>query len=213
MAQWKILGPLMTQWGNWKPLMKQWGNYYVGEAKWPDGETGNWAQAWWPNGRSWALGDVMGKLEILAMVKSGPLYDLMGKLGPRPRIIFKRFNINTAPSLYCTFSNIWAPNFNWEILDDSASWKKSHKAPIPHFSSHLSKIVWWLPMFDFCIFCHLLRLMGRGYIELLYRVGAPSEYLKSFVPFFFSSSSFLPFLFFSFLFFICFSCLFLRGPL
>ena len=80
--------------------------------------------------------------------------------------------------------------------------KKSLKAPIPHFSSHLSKIVWWLPMFDFCIFCHLLRLMGWGYIELLYRVGAPSEYLKSFVPFFLSSFSFLPL--FSFLFFFLF---------
>ena len=48
-------------------------------------------------------------------------------------------------------------------------------------------------MFDFGVFCHLLRLMG------IYRVGPPSGYLKSFVlsflPFFFSilfHSSFFP---------------------
>ena len=49
-------------------------------------------------------------------------------------------------------------------------------------------------MFDFGIFCHLLRLMG------LYRVGAPSGYLKSIV----LSFSFLPFFLFRFRFFIFF---------
>ena len=67
----------------------------------------------------------------------------------------------------------------------------------------------------FVFFCHLLRLMG------IYRVGAPSEYLKSFVPYFlvFLFFSFLFFSFlFSFLFFFFFSflhflfCLFLEGP-
>ena len=52
-----------------------------------------------------------------------------------------------------------------------------------------------------CIFCHILRLMG------IYRVGAPSEYLKSFVP------SFLFFLFFPFLFFIFFFVFFSGAPL
>ena len=59
-------------------------------------------------------------------------------------------------------------------------------ALILHCSSYISKIVWWLPLFDFGIFCHLLRLMG------ICRVEAPSGYLKSFV------LSFIFFLFFSF---------------
>ena len=56
--------------------------------------------------------------------------------------------------------------------------------------TYISKTVWWYkPMFDFGIFCHLLRLMG------IYRVGPPSGYLTSFV---------LPFLFFLFFFFFLF---------
>ena len=55
-------------------------------------------------------------------------------------------------------------------------------------SSYISKIVWWLPMFDFGSFCHIFRLMG------IYRV----PYLKSFVLslfFFFFSSIFIFFIF------------------
>ena len=78
-----------------------------------------------------------------------------GNWGPRPRIIFKRFN--TAPlqsfNLIGPKFKLW--NFSWH-----ASWKRIYKTPITHCSSHISKIVWWLPMFDFGIFCHLLRLMG-----------------------------------------------------
>ena len=81
--------------------------------------------------------------------------------------------------------------------------KKIHEAPIPHFLSHISKIVWRLPMFDFCIFCHLPRLMR------IYRVGPPSGYLKSFFPSFQFFLSF--FFFFSFL-GVFFFCIFLGGP-
>ena len=91
--------------------------------------------------------------------------------------------------LHYTLSNLWVPNFNWEILDDmKAEKKKIHEAPIPHFSSHISKIVWWLPMFDFGIFCHLLRV-SHG--DILGR-SPPSGYLKSFISsfLFFSSFSF-----------------------
>ena len=68
-----------------------------------------------------------------------------------------------------------------------------------HCSYYISKIVWWLPMFDFGIFCHQLRLMG------IYRmVAPPSGYLKSFV---------LTFLFFLFCFFFFSILHFLFFPL
>ena len=62
-------------------------------------------------------------------------------------------------------------------------------------------------MYDFGIFCHLLRLMG------LHRVGDPSGYLKSVVFSFLSLFPFFPFNFLSFfLFFLsCFLSL-SRGP-
>ena len=54
-------------------------------------------------------------------------------------------------------------------------------------------------MFDFCIFCHLLKLMG------IYRVGAPvlifEKFCSLFSFFFFSILHFLFFLFFFFFFF------------
>ena len=61
-----------------------------------------------------------------------------------------------------------------------------------------SSYYFWLPLFDFGIFCHLLRLMG------IYRVGPTSGYLKTFVIsfVFFSSFSFFFNFCFSFLFFI-----------
>ena len=95
---------------------------------------------------------------------------------------------------HSTLSNLWAQNFNWEILGVTRD-EQIHGAPIPHCSSHISKILWWLQMFDFGIFCHLLRLMG------IYR----SRYLKSFVLsclFFLCFFSFFPF------FFLFFSSLF-----
>ena len=76
-------------------------------------------------------------------------------------------------------------------------------------SSYISKIVWWLPMFDFGIFCHLLRLMG------IYRVRAPVRVFDVFIYLFLPP--FLPFFVFCFCFVIFFSSfsLFLslsRGP-
>ena len=134
------------------------------------------------------FGDAMGKLETLAMGKLGPPDDLMGKLRALDHKLFS----NCLIRLHCTLSNLRAPNFNWEILDDMQA-EKNTWGPYSNFSSYISKIVWWLPMFDFGIFCHLLRLMG------IYRVGGPrpAGYLKGFVPsiLFFLSS----FLFFSFL--------------
>ena len=58
-------------------------------------------------------------------------------------------------------------------------------------------------MFDFGIFCHLLRLMG------IYRVRPPSGYLRSFVLSFFCFFFFFFFCILHFLFFFCLS----RGPL
>ena len=173
----------------------------VGEGKWPDGENGkaldgameHLVSLWWRNVQ--IRDPSNGEIE--------PPGDLMGKLGALNHLLFS----NGLIRLHCTLSNLWAPNFNWEILDDMQAEKKNHEAPILHISSHISKIVWWLPMFDFGIFCHLFRLMG------IYQVGASSGYLKSFVP------SFLFFLFsflssFSFSFFFSFFFLSLsRGPL
>ena len=80
--------------------------------------------------------------------------------------------------------------------------KKSAWAQILHCSSYISKIVWWLPMFDFGIFCHLLRLMG------IYRVGTPVRVFEKFRSLF----SFL-LLYFSFSFFLSFFVsLSLGGP-
>ena len=139
--------------------------------------------------------------------------DLMGKLGA---LLFKRFN--TAP---LHSFQLMGPKFNWEILDFKQAEKEYlHRALILHCSSYISKIVWWLPIFDFGIFCHLHTLMG------IYRVGPPTGYLKCFVlsfisylsspPFFLFYSSFFPFFFcilhfslFSFLFFIFFLSFFL----
>ena len=71
------------------------------------GKTGNWAL----DGAMEHLGpfgDAMCKLETLAMGKSGPLDDLMGKLGALDHdFFFKRFN--TAP---LHSFNLWVPNFN-----------------------------------------------------------------------------------------------------
>ena len=83
----------------------------------------------------------------------------------------------------------------------SCKLKRIHRALSLYCSSYISNIVWWLPMFDFCIFRHLLRLMG------IYRVGPSSGYLKSFV------LSFLFFVFFFFFSILHFLFLFLPGAL
>ena len=62
----------------------------------------------------------------------------------------------------------WLTNFRHHAIRK----EHIHGALKLHCSSYISKIVWWLPMFDFGIFCHLLRLMG------IYRAGAPSGCLK-----------------------------------
>ena len=120
-----------------------------------------------------------------------------GNLSPRPLILFKRFNTAPLHSFKLIRSKFKLRNFRCHV-----SWKRIKGALNLYCSS--SKIVWWLPIFDFGIFCHLLRLMG------IYRVGAPSGYLKSFA----LSFLFFPFSFsFSFLFFVFFFFLALGGPL
>ena len=82
--------------------------------------------------------------------------------GPR-LVLFKRFN--TVPMHYF---KLMGPKFWLTNFIHHAIWKEHiHGALKLHCSSYISKIVWWLPMFDFGIFCHLLRLMG------IYRAGGP----------------------------------------
>ena len=54
----------------------------------------------------------MGKLETLVMGKLGPPDDLMGKL----EALDHKFFSNGLIRLHCTFSNLWAQNFDLEIL-------------------------------------------------------------------------------------------------
>ena len=75
-------------------------------------------------------------------------------------------------------------------------------ALICKFSSYILKIVWWLPMFDFGIFCHVLRLMG------IYRVRAPVRVFEK-LCFLFSFLFFFLFVFHS-SFYFCLSLF--RGP-
>ena len=64
-----------------------------------------------------------------------------------------------------------------------------------------------ITMFDFGIFCHLLRLMG------IYRVGAPVRIFEKFRSLFYILSAFFSFLFYSsFSFFLSFFFLSLGGP-
>ena len=129
----------------------------------------------------------MGKLELKRWWNWGPLMTWWGNW---PLILFKRFN--TAP---LHSFKLMGPNFNWDFRCHVRG-KRIYRALILHCSSYISKILWWLPMFDFGIFCHLLRLMG------IYRVRPPSGYLRSFVLsffcFFFFFFSFLSFIFFFF---------------
>ena len=90
---------------------------------------------------------------------------------------------------------LMGPKFKLRNFTCYASWKRIHSALNLHCSSYISRIVWWLPMFDFGIFCHLLRLMG------IYWVGAPVRVFEKFcslffLPFFFFYSSFFYSLFF-----------------
>ena len=50
----------------------------------------------------------MGKLETLTMMKLGSPDDLMGKFGALDHLFFS----NGLIRLFCTLSNLWAPNFN-----------------------------------------------------------------------------------------------------
>ena len=156
MAQWKIKGPLpfddameKLQTLN-KAMGKLWGT------KWPDEENGKlgprwcngtliWGAFWWRNGQIRDPSDD----EIGALLwPDGEIW------GTRPLILFKRFN--TAP---LHSFKLMGPKFLLRNFGCHTSWKRIHGALNLHCSSYISKIVWWLPMFDFGILCHLLRLM------------------------------------------------------
>ena len=161
----------MTRWGKRKigPLMAQW-NIILGALWWRNGQIRDPSDdkigaPWWPDE------------EIQ---------------GPRPQILFKRFN---TASLH---SNLWAPNFDWEILDVVQA-EKEYMGP--QFSIVHLIFQRWLPMFDFGIFCFLRRLIG------IYRVGASIWVFEKFRSLF----SFLLLFFFSFLHFFFVSLY--RGPL
>ena len=144
------------------------------------------------------FGDVMGKLETLAMGKLGAPDDLMGKLGALDHELFS----NGLIRLHCTVSNLWAPNFKWKFLDDMQAEKKYMRPQFFIFRLIFQRSCDDYQCLIFGIFCHVLRLMG------IYRVGALFGYLKSFVP------SFLFFLFFPpFFLRFFFFCLFLGAPL
>ena len=112
-----------------------------------------------------------------------------GNLGPWPLILFKWFNTALLHSFKPMGSKFQLRNFRCH-----ARWKRIHGALNLHCSSYISKIVWWLPMLGFGIFCHLLRLMG------IYQVGPPSKCFEqiSFSLFFSSFSFFFSILHFLF---------------
>ena len=105
-----------------------------GEAKWSDGENGK-LDPWWCNGtfgalwwRNWQIRDPSnGKFEALWWPD--------GEIGGP--IDHKLFS-NSLIRLHCTLSNLWAPNFNWKILDDMQA-EKIYEAPILHFSFHIPR--------------------------------------------------------------------------
>ena len=129
--------------------------------------------------------------------------DLMKKLGALDHLFFS----NGLIRFHCTLSNsVLGPKFYLRNFRCHASWKKNI---FVHCFFYISKIVWWLPLFDFGIFCHLLRLMG------IYWMGGPHPgiwkvlFCHFFLPFLSFSFSFVFLFFSSFSFFI----VSLGGPL
>ena len=116
---------------------------------------------WWCNGQIKDLSDD----EIGA-----PWWPDGKNWGSTPLILFKRFN--TVP--LHSFKRM-GPKVKLRNIRCHASWRRIHGALVLHCSSYISKIVWWLSMFDFEIFCHRLKLMG------IHQVGVPSRHLKKFV--------------------------------
>ena len=200
----------MTWWGKREigPLMTQW-NINLGAFWWRNGQIRDPSNdesgvPWWPD------------REIL---------------GPRPLILFKRFNM--AP-----FPNLWAPNFNWEILDVMQVKKEYTWALILHCSAYISKIVWgcraslnhslFVIVWSFwerrkkkgikrlcedyrCLILifSVIYLDSRGYIGWGPRLW---RYLKSFVLFFSSLPFPFPFLFFLIFHFLSLFVCLSRGP-
>ena len=134
----------------------------------------------------------MGKLEILEMMKLGSPDDLMGKLGALDHYFYSK----SLKRLH------YGPQIVIEKFWMSCKLKKNKWDP-NYLLFLFSKIAWWLPMFDFVIFCHLLRLMG------IYREGAPVRIFEKFRSLFSPFSFFFSFMFFIFHFFLSLS---FRGP-
>ena len=117
---------LMTWWGNWGPLMAQWKTLII-KVMGKLGKNGKLGP-WWRNWTWGAFDDVVGKLETLAIGKLGPWWP-DGKIGgPRPRILFKRFNTASLHS-----SKLMSPEFLLRNFRYHASWKLKRNtwAPIP----------------------------------------------------------------------------------
>ena len=112
-----------------------------------------------------------------------------------PALNHKLFSNNLIP-LHHTLSNFWAPNFNWEILDDMQAEKEYMGLNSPMFVSYFKNCVMitnnW---FWYFFFLFVVYLDSRGYIG----GGRPVWVFKNFRSLF----SFLPFPF-SFLYFSSF---------
>ena len=168
----------MRKTGNWAPdewhnrtLMRKTGNWAPDE--WHN-RTLIWGALWWCN----------GQIRDPSDDEIGAPWWPDGKIwGPRPLILLKRYN--TAP---LHSFKLMGPKFKLEKIRCHACWKRKHGVLNLHCSFYISKIVWWfIPMFDFGIFCHLLRLMGNGDIS----GGGPVRVFEHFCSLF----SFFPFLF------------------
>ena len=111
-GDYRTVCPLMTQWGNWKPVSKAMGKLWG--AKWHDEENRKLG-LWWRNGTLiwgalwWRNGQIRDPRDDEI---GSPLMTWWGNWDPRPLILS-----NGLIRFHCTLSNLWAPNFIWEILD------------------------------------------------------------------------------------------------
>ena len=74
--------------------------------------------------------------------------------------------------------------------------------PLPHCSSHISKIVWWLPKFDLgisFIYSDSWDISDGSPFQVFIKFNSLFSFLLSLFPFLFFSFLFFSFLFFSFL--------------
>ena len=161
------------------------------------GKTGNWALDS-TMGHLGPFGDAMGKSETLVMRKLEPLMSWWWEnWGPRPGIIFKRFNMDPLHSFKLVGPKFQLRNFRWH-----ASWKKKCIRPkFPIFRLIFQRSWFWY-------FLSSTQRHGDISSRAPVRVFEKFRFLFPFL-FFFSSFSFLFFIFF----FVSFlGPLYLGGP-